>query len=709
VDLRFGALATAGGTVTARWDGATCSNYCHGASLNAGGTNPAPRWTGGAGEATCGSCHGVPPPAPHPSVSGIDGCAFCHPETMTSAGALIPAASGGKHLDGTIQSSGHPAGWMEFTSPAFHAFSANADLASCTACHGAALDGGPVQVACARCHDLWKPAGVPSWRQDCTMCHGNRDDAPGTPGIGAPPRATWGNEGDAVRVGAHQSHVTGSAIAPPFDCGVCHVKPDDALSPGHVDGPTATVTFGGLATVGTVVPPDWDRTTATCGSTYCHGGTMGGGTNPRPVWTNVGTGEASCGSCHGLPPPAPHPAVTGITSCAGCHPDTVDAAGDVIPPAAGGKHLDGVVEAASGHGPNWMDQTSTGFHAYSADAGLASCQACHGQRLDALAGGDCASCHGTSWATSCTMCHGGTDNQTGAPPRTIYGRGDDAVRVGAHTAHLAGGPIAPPIDCSACHVVPADAFTVGHIDQGTATVTFGGLAVSPPADAPAPGWDRASATCSSTYCHGATLTGGSTPAPVWTGGASQAACGSCHGTPPLAPHPAVSGGLAGCATCHNGTVAADGTLIPPASGGKHLNGQVDAGSLEQGCASCHGTPPADGGINGHLFHNSLRLECATCHLGYTRTSADAALHMNGARDAIFTYSRPNPDPGPGIAPTLEACLATPLTATVRMPPSSDPTTWDGNVCATCHTARDYRFNACCVDPGAPTPDWCSNW
>ena len=103
VDLTFGALATADGTFTAAFNGATCATYCHGATLGAGGSNTAPRWTGGSGEAACGSCHAVPPPSPHPSVgSDLSGCSACHPQTM-SGGALIPASAGGKHLDGLVE------------------------------------------------------------------------------------------------------------------------------------------------------------------------------------------------------------------------------------------------------------------------------------------------------------------------------------------------------------------------------------------------------------------------------------------------------------------------------------------------------------------------------------------------------------------------------------------------------------------------------
>jgi predicted CxxxxCH...CXXCH cytochrome family protein len=538
-ELRFGPRATAGGTFSASFDGASCTTYCHGATLSgAGGSNTAPRWTGGVSEAACGACHGVPPPSPHPSV-GADRtvCAACHPQTMTTAGALIPASAGGKHLDGTIQSSGHDAKWMDNTSPGFHAFSANADLASCTTCHGARLDGGSVKVACGKCHNLF-PEVVSDWRGNCVMCHGRIDNL-----TGAPPRTTWGRGADAVRVGAHTTHLSGSDLAPAFDCGVCHVKPDDALSPGHVDGPTATVTFAGLATIGAAVPPVWDRASATCASTYCHGGTLSGGTNTRPVWTSVGAGEASCGTCHGLPPQAPHPF---NLDCGRCH------AGYTATSVNVATHVNGTTD---------------------------------------VVGLTCASCHGDP----------ARPRNPAAPPVGTRGETSTTQRaVGAHQAHLDGTSLAAPVACTECHDVPT---SLTH-PNGAVDLRFGALATRA-GKVPA----SFNGTTCSNYCHGANLGGGSVAAPVWTGGSSQAVCGACHGLPPPSPHPAVSSDLSGCAGCHDKTVNASGTLIPAATGGKHLNGAVDGG-----CVGCHPLP-----ANGNYWHsgshggNPSANTCQVCH------------------------------------------------------------------------------------------------
>jgi predicted CxxxxCH...CXXCH cytochrome family protein len=574
--VAFSDIATK--ATTAAWDrnSATCATYCHGATLG-GGTNTIPDWRKvGQGEAACGTCHGLPPPAPHPAVSAdLAGCSVCHPLTVDGGGNLIAPSVGGKHLDGTVEAAtGHDASWMEPSSPGFHAYSADRGLASCQACHGASLDGAGSAPACAGCHG-------PSWKTSCTMCHGGTDSQ-----TGAPPKATWGNGSDPVRVGAHASHGAGSAIAPPFDCGVCHVKPADALAAGHIDGPTATVPFGGLGSNGG--NPVWDRASASCASTYCHGATLSGGSNTTPNWTSVGQGQADCGTCHGIPPPAPHPAVaTGLPGCNACHPQTIDAVGNLIAPGAGGKHLDGTIQA--GHVASWMDTSSPNFHAYSAAQGLASCQLCHGPTLDGAGSAPaCGDCHGAGWKTNCTTCHGGADNQTGAPPRAIWGS-TSPVAIGAHSSHVAANPVSSPFACAECHVAPADALAAGHLD-GTVSVQLAG-----PLSGLAPGatWNYpASPTCSSTYCHGNFTRGIATNAPNWTL-PDQAACGTCHPARPQAylhvKHQTstytVSGGApqpVTCNQCHSGIASSTGPtgtpgLVVTAGSGPalHVNGTTD--------------------------------------------------------------------------------------------------------------------------------------
>jgi predicted CxxxxCH...CXXCH cytochrome family protein len=130
------------------------------------------------------------------------------------------------------------------------------------------------------------------------------------------------------------------------------------------------------------------------------------------------------------------------------------------------------------------------------------------------------------------------------------------------------------------------------LSRGT-VMAFGPLAQSGGA---APAWDRTSATCTNTYCHGATLAGTSTPAaPRWTKvDGSQMKCNSCHANSP--------GGLAGshqphaaytCDTCHANVASADLTILDPYL---HVDGQVDvsmaAGTWDPVVKSCSDTTVA---------------------------------------------------------------------------------------------------------------------
>jgi predicted CxxxxCH...CXXCH cytochrome family protein len=296
-----------------------------------------------------------------------------------------------------------------------------------------------------------------------------------------------------------------------------------------------------------------------------------------------------CVSCHDIAAlPARHARVFPHNpptrdDCLACHDVSAHTTGAVI---------------VVGHNAAWRDPLSPSFHAYSANIGLDSCKGCHG---DDLAGGPanvaCSLCHDanlpigvTTWKQNCVMCHGGTDNATGAPPRTTWGKSSELVRVGAHSVHLQGSALAGPIACGTCHVVPADALTPGHIDGQRASVTLSGLA----ALGTRPTYDPATGTCSATYCHGggAPLTDGTNTRPVWTTlDGSQAACGTCHGIPPRSAfghgYPPPHNDNA-CTFCHYDVADDRGTRITnPAA---HVNGVVDVRNrdVDPDCASCHG-------------------------------------------------------------------------------------------------------------------------
>jgi hypothetical protein len=145
----------------------------------------------------------------------------------------------------------------------------------------------------------------------CAMsCHGDAAS-------NAPPKSVSGaTETTSVAVGAHQAHMNPRpawhlAVA----CSDCHVVPAEVGSPGHIDGDNqAEVTFSMRAGVSM-----WTGTTCTSG---CHGSTAWGGAKSIPTWTLVDGSQSMCGSCHGAPPPAPHPG--NAANCAECHPTMED-------------------------------------------------------------------------------------------------------------------------------------------------------------------------------------------------------------------------------------------------------------------------------------------------------------------------------------------------------------------------------------------------
>ena len=188
---------------------------------------------------------------------------------------------------------------------------------------------------------------------------------------------------------------------------------------------------------------------------------------------------------------------------------------------------------------------------------------------------------------ACRRCHGSADNA--APPHSVHGlTATSEVAVGAHQTHLRDGPLHQAISCDECHVVPAVVEAPGHIDDGRAQVTFGGIASARGAQ---PAWDPAQATCATTYCHGA-FPGGAGVAPVWTKvDGTQAACGTCHQMGPRTGRHVFQGHrTAGCGACHGGTYS-----FLEADPAFHVNGTVDLGNrirswdpVSRTCVGCHG-------------------------------------------------------------------------------------------------------------------------
>jgi len=506
-------LVTTGFLANTTWDGATCSNnYCHGSTLT-GGVKTEPEWTVVDGTASgCGGCHGLAPPAPHPDNTD---CGQCQPTMNPGEGLVI--AYPALHIDGKLDVN---------------------ETAACDSCHGSG-------------------------------------------GIAAPPKSVDGllNTTDRA-VGAHRSHLGTSDWHKEVACNECHIVPVSTIDVGHIDSPLpAELTFGTLA--GTDAA--WDGTA--CSNSYCHGSTLSGGNDRSPTWTVVDGSQEQCGSCHGAPPPAPHPT---STECADCHPTMIKGAGLVI--AYPDLHIDGKVDLTD-------DQP---------------CDTCHGS--------------------------GGIS----APPFDVGGDNATNVRgVGAHRAHVEISTWRKDIECSECHLVPGATLAVGHMDTPLpAEVNFGTLAGNAT-------WNGGS--CTNTYCHGTTLSGGQSTNPLWTQvDGTQGQCDSCHGAPPPAPHPVDSD----CGKCHDTMTPGGGMVITDRT--RHIDGNLDVvGGLA--CDSCHGSggiaaPPSDTngntttttrGVGAHRNHLGTsdwhqEFACSECHKVPTATGSVG--HIDTPLPAELTFS-----------------------------------------------------------------------
>jgi len=349
----------------------------------------------------------------------------------------------------------------------------------------------------------------------CTSCHGD----PATD-ESAPPTDTKGSSDTTeVTVGAHRSHLGASDWHAALMCSDCHVVPTAVNAPRHIDGGNAELTWSTLATTNGATPL-FDRAAATCSGVYCHGATLTEG-GAVPQWTVVDGSQAACGTCHGLPPAAPHPQ---DSACETCHAMVVDQNLAFVDASL---HINGVVNVE---------------------------------------------------VTSCNACHGNATNA--APPTDTAGSSDtNDVTVGAHQAHLAVSPWHRQVQCDDCHIVPTSMGDAGHIDASPAEVTWGTVAT---ADGANPTFDRVAATCDGAYCHGASLMGpntGGTVArtPVWTTvDGTWDSCGdTCHTTPPGGTHPVNDQ----CQICHSSVVSSFDATTPANTiwnnSDLHINGTVN--------------------------------------------------------------------------------------------------------------------------------------
>jgi predicted CxxxxCH...CXXCH cytochrome family protein len=519
---------------------------------------------------------------------------------------------------------------------------------ACGACHGVPPPAPHAQSTnCGGCHDGYTSTAVNKALHlngvlnvssaTCTACHGDgsRTATTQNPQLpAAPPKDTGGNTATTFPgVGAHQAHLNDGTLRKAMACTECHTVPGDTA---HATQPLQ-LTWGPLATADGA-SPTFSATSYTCSATYCHGSTLNaGGTLTNPVWIS-GASQVACGSCHAVPPPAPH---SQNASCGSCH------AGYTATTVNLDTHVNGIVDVSAG-----------------------ACSACHGDanRAPTVA----------------------NPLLPAAPP--VAPAGKPAAVVGTHQLHLNDNPIRQAVACASCHVVPADGAHAAGVAQ---PVQFSGLATS---NGAAPTYAATTLTCSATYCHGnfsfAGITGNAGATPAWDA-TPTSACTNCHGLPPTG-HPAVPGTTAAsCNGCHPQTVNANGTIN--VTGGLHINGAANEGAHAAGWAdrTQHGYAASAGGLAActtcHVGYGPAAgvaaSSCNTCHGGTAWQSSCTFCHGTPGRtgnltgtDALLPAAPPVGTQGESATtqaavgahqahanPTASAALAAPIACAVCHP------------------------------------------
>lgn len=508
--------------------------------------------------------------------------------------------------------------------------------------------GASVSVGCLDLRDDQPPAP----ENPCTTCHGSTTNEGNALLQSAPPNDLFGNRDTRYPgVGAHALHLYASSTHGAVACSECHRVPETTDSAGHADSERpAELEFGALASTAGATP-QYDAATRRCSDSYCHGA-------GSPVWTRARAAGEVCGSCHGVPPPAPHPQAG---RCSACHGAVVDDDLNFVAPE---RHVNGVVDVVDG-----------------------TCSSCHGSELNA------------------------------APPRALErDSGTSPVAIGAHQAHLSGGSAGRALGCNECHPSPDRVLQAEHLD-GHVDIAFSSVALSHDRD---PSWQREDESCSNTWCHSPGQRPRSPHSPDWTSDRALQ-CNSCHDNPPPAPHPAsracaqchadvvasdgtirdrqrhVDGVVnvdvpTRCDGCH-GDLTRGGAPPPSLSGSSattragvgahaaHLNPQGPARPVA--CAECHQVPSetlAPGHVDSDLpaevifsgvalaFNNSPEYENGSCQQSFCHTASIAGRNMAGskpapnwtqvdgsARSCTSCHSLPPPGPHPAIADDCSQC------------------------------------------------------
>ncbi len=229
------------------------------------------------------------------------------------------------------------------------------------------------------------------------------------------------------------------------------------------------------------------------------------------------------------------------------------------------------------------DYADADVHGAEARLQTQSCTSCHGEDLMGVGlAVSCDGCHADGWRSDCLFCHGGQDDETGAPPLHVSGQDDGAdAWFPPHSVHVLDTETHAAFGCEQCHTLPSDALSDGHLFLGDDSPARGEADFSAGIDSTV-GWDD-SRTCVSSWCHGD----------------GQSAAGRVE----------VTDEVEGCGACHEDQDSGTG-------GWRRMTGE-------------------------HAAHLDRGMTCRYCHqdvTGEDNAIVGLELHVNGAVDVALADS-----------------------------------------------------------------------
>ena len=436
---------------------------------------------------------------------------------------------------------------------------------------------------CNKCHFHSSTAG--SFSGSCGLCHGDPPTSatPGPGGLAVPPTNALGG----TSAGSHAAHVINGKR---MECNTCHygytnrTMPNSTIDigfdingtnvPGFPYAPTTGAVYYNSNTLNT--PYQFTGSVLTsgganqsCSAIYCHGSTLTGGSNTSPSW--VGTGQAACGTCHGVSTTSPPTAGSHVRHagggagqlqipCASCHGSVTSS------------HINGNVkwnllglnggQYKTRSGRFYTISGSTGRLAPSAAYGTCQNIYCHS---NAGPNGVALVYSTVTWggaALNCGSCHNNMVNTAAAN--------------GGHYKHSSTGNAGgPAYECSFCHS--------GY----TSTVANGATHANRTVELMAVGYSKASpmpaggawGTCSTNQCHGQATGLAWNNGTIWQTGGDR--CSTCHSS---------TTGVSVGTPFYSTEYPAKQTLKTNAKVGAHTYHMLNSNMMSRAfiCSDCHG-------------------------------------------------------------------------------------------------------------------------